>query len=90
MLWSWTAPERPKRDKDTKRYVKREENANEQEWENQNGVVNESDTERDREIRSGGTRGSEYAGSDVKCFIMTEWLLQQSSGAAVSQQLPLE
>lgn len=90
MLWSWTAVERPKRDKYTKRYVKREENANEQEWENQNGVVNESDTERDEEIRSGGTRGSEYAGSDVKCFIMTEWLLQQSSGAAVSQQLPLE
>jgi len=46
--------------------------------------------ERRRDIRSGGTRGSEYAGSDVKCFIMTEWLLQQSSGAAVSQQLPLE
>lgn len=90
MLWSWTAAEWPKRDKCTKRYVKKEENANEQERENRNGVVNESDTERDGEIRSGGTRGSEYAGSDVKCFIMTEWLLQQSSGAAVSQQLPLE
>ncbi len=29
------------------------------ERENQNGVVNESDTERDGEIQSGGTRGSE-------------------------------
>lgn len=72
MLWSRIAAEWPKRDKYTKRYVKKEENANEQERKNQNGVVNESDTERDGEIQSGGTRGSEYAGSDVKCFIMTE------------------
>lgn len=42
------------------------------ERENQNEVVNESDTERDGEIRSDGTRGSEQARSEVKCFIMTE------------------